>query len=116
MQSASTVLNGWPQGPNQWKYGILCAAEDVVRAGVFESVHVARRANHVSPVSQITDCSSVWVWVFWVWFFLFGSSLLPPVFMNNPCWSYQPMTYLAYIHDCHCCHNERSIDQKKKKF
>ena len=23
------------------------------------------------------------------------------------------MTYLAYLHDCHCCHNERSIDQKK---
>ena len=28
--------------------------------------------------------------------------------------SYQPMTSLAYIHDCHCCYDERSIDQKKR--
>ena len=28
--------------------------------------------------------------------------------------SYQPMTSLAYIHDCHSCYDERSIDQKKK--
>ena len=24
------------------------------------------------------------------------------------------MTSLAYLHDCHCCYNERSIVQKKK--
>ena len=27
---------------------------------------------------------------------------------------YQSMTSIAYLHDCHCCHNERSIVQKKK--
>ena len=32
---------------------------------------------------------------------------------QSVCSSYQPMTYLAYLHDCHSCHNERSIDQKK---
>ena len=26
------------------------------------------------------------------------------------------MTSLAYFHDCHCCYNERSIVQKKKKL
>ena len=26
------------------------------------------------------------------------------------------MTSLAYIHDCHCCYDERSIDQKKHGF
>ena len=26
--------NGGPQDPNEWKYGILLAAEEVVRAGV----------------------------------------------------------------------------------
>ena len=25
-----------------------------------------------------------------------------------------PMTNLAQLHDCHSCHDERSIDQKKK--
>ena len=28
--------------------------------------------------------------------------------------SYQPMTILAYIHDCHCRYDERSKVQKKK--
>ena len=27
---------------------------------------------------------------------------------------YQSMTSIAYLHDCHCCHNERSIVPKKK--
>ena len=27
--------------------------------------------------------------------------------------SYQPMTILAYLHDCHCRYDERSIVQKK---
>ena len=27
--------------------------------------------------------------------------------------SYQPMTSLAYLHDCHCRYDERSIVQKK---
>ena len=30
--------------------------------------------------------------------------------------SYQPMTSLAYLHDCHCCYNERSFVQKKKHY
>ena len=30
--------------------------------------------------------------------------------------SYQPMTSLAYLHDCHSCYNERSIVQKKKSI
>ena len=25
------------------------------------------------------------------------------------------MTSLAYLHDCHCCYNERSFDPKKKE-
>ena len=29
--------------------------------------------------------------------------------------SYQPMTSLAQLHDCHSCYDERSIDQQKKK-
>ena len=28
--------------------------------------------------------------------------------------SYQPMTILAYLHDCHCRYDERSTVQKKK--
>ena len=28
--------------------------------------------------------------------------------------SYQPMTVLAYLHDCHCRYDERSTVQKKK--
>ena len=27
--------------------------------------------------------------------------------------SYQPMTIIAYLHDCHCCYDERSNVQKK---
>ena len=30
--------------------------------------------------------------------------------------SCQPMTSLAYFHDCHCRYDERSIVQKKKKL
>ena len=29
--------------------------------------------------------------------------------------SYQPMTIIAYLHDCHCRYDERSIVQKKKE-
>ena len=29
--------------------------------------------------------------------------------------SYQPMTIIAYLHDCHCRYDERSNDQKKKR-
>ena len=30
--------------------------------------------------------------------------------------SYQPMTIIAYLHDCHCRYDERSSVQKKKLF
>ena len=30
--------------------------------------------------------------------------------------SYQPMTIIAYLHDCHCRYDERSNVQKKKKW
>ena len=108
--------NGRPQGLNEWKYGILRAAEEVVRAGVLSYVS-GSESELVSPVSQSIDWSlglgvGVVVWVLFVCFGAVVSFFLD----QSVCSSYQPMTYLAYLHDCHCCHNERSLDQKKKRL
>ena len=48
--------NGGPQDPNEWKYGILRAAEEVVRAGVL-SYAPGSESERVSPVSQFIDWS-----------------------------------------------------------
>ena len=53
--------NGGPQDPNEWKYGILRAAEEVVRAGVL-SYAPGSESEHVSPVSQFIDWSGFVGW------------------------------------------------------
>ena len=53
--------NGGPQDPNEWKYGILRAAEEVVRAGVL-SYAPGSESERVSPVSQFIDWSGFVVW------------------------------------------------------
>ena len=108
--------NGGPQDPNEWKYGILRAAEEVVRAGVL-SYAPGSESEHVSPVSQFIDWSG-----FVGWFRLLGFVVCVVCFCGVLPWisdqsvrsSYQPMTSLAYLHDCHSCYNERSKVQKKK--
>ena len=60
--------NGGPQDPNEWKYGILRAAEEVMRAGVLSNAP-GSESERVSPVSQFIDWSDfvgglvVGVWV-----------------------------------------------------
>ena len=54
--------NGRPQDLNEWKYGILRAAEEVVRAGVL-SYAPGSESERVSPVSQSID----WSFLFWCW-------------------------------------------------
>ena len=48
-----------------------------------------------------------------VWFALCASCFFFCAQSVRP--RYQSMTSIAYLHDCHCCHNERSIVQKKKQ-
>ena len=56
-----------PQGPNGWKYGILQAAEDVMRAGVLSNAP-GSESECVSLVSQFIDWSDfVGGLVFGVW-------------------------------------------------
>ena len=47
---------------------------------------------------------------------LFGLPYVFPVFFcaQSVRPRYQSMTSIAYLHDCHCCHNERSFVEKKK--
>ena len=63
--------NGGPQDPNEWKYGILRAAEEVVRAGVL-SYAPGSESEHVSPVSQFIDWSDFVGWFRLVGFCCFG--------------------------------------------
>ena len=98
---------------NYWKYGILRAAEDVVRAGVLsyapgsESVHMF----HLSHFHRLVSFC-------WFGFGCWGGSVCFAVAfflstdqsVRSSC---QPMTSLAYLHDCHCRYDERSIVQKK---
>ena len=98
---------------NYRKYGILRAAEEVVRAGVLsyapgsESVHMF----HLSHFHRLVSfcCFGFGCWggfvCFAVAFFLFADQSVRS--------SYQPMTSLAYLHDCHSRYDERSIVQKK---
>ena len=48
--------NAEPADPNEWKYGILLAAEEVVRAGVL-SYAPGSESEHVSLVSPFIDWS-----------------------------------------------------------
>ena len=48
--------NAGPPDPNEWKYGILLAAEEVVRAGVL-SYAPGSESEHVSLVSPFIDWS-----------------------------------------------------------
>ena len=67
----------FPPDPNEWKYGILLAAEEVVRAGVL-SYAPGSESEHVSLVSPFIDWSCFVGWclfvggafVCFVWFFL----------------------------------------------
>ena len=69
--------NAGPPDPNERKYGILLAAEEVVRAGVL-SYAPGSESEHISPVSPFTDWSCVVGWCLVVggvlfavvWFFL----------------------------------------------
>ena len=53
--------NAGPPYPNERKYGILLAAEEVVRAGVL-SYAPGSESEHVSPVSPFIDWSCVVGW------------------------------------------------------
>ena len=53
--------NAGPPDPNERKYGILLAAEEVVRAGVL-SYAPGSESEHVSPVSPFIDWSCVVGW------------------------------------------------------
>ena len=69
--------NAGPPDPNEWKYGILLAAEEVVRAGVL-SYAPGSESEHVSLVSLFIDWSCFVGWCLFVggalfafvWFFL----------------------------------------------
>ena len=53
--------NAGPPDPNERKYGILLAAEEVVRAGVL-SYAPGSESEHISPVSPFIDWSCVVGW------------------------------------------------------
>ena len=99
---------------NYREYGILRAAEDVVRAGVLsyapgsESVHMFHLSHFHRLVSFCWFGFGCWggFVCFAVAFFLSTDQSV-----RSSC---QPMTSLAYLHDCHCRYDERSIVQKKK--
>ena len=105
--------------PNYWKYGILLAAEEVVRAGVLsyapgsESVHTF----HLSHFHRLVSfCRFVFGCVWLLGRFCLLCCCFLFVTDQSVRSSYQLMTSLAYIHDCHSCYDERSIDQKKKRY
>ena len=87
--------NVGPQGPNGWKYGILQAAEDVMRAGVLSNAP-GSESECVSLVSQFIDWSVfVGGLVFGVWLCL-GFLCFALLF---PCLNWRPI-----------CATELSID------
>ena len=69
-----------PQGPNGWKYGILLAAEDVIRAGVWSNAP-GSESECVSLGSQFMDWPVFLVGLFLgfgcVWGFLCFALLFP---------------------------------------
>ena len=68
--------NAGPPDPNERKYGILLAAEEVVRAGVLSYVP-GSESEHVSPVFTLHRLVHVVRWLVWLlggfWLLLFGS-------------------------------------------
>ena len=93
----------WDTSPNEWKYGILFAAEEVVRAGVLSFT-----LHRLDTFCWFGVGCVVWggcLVCFVCFLFFFCAQSVRP--------RYQSMTSIAYLHDCHCCHNERSIVQKK---
>ena len=100
---------------NYWKYCILLAAEEVVRAGVL-SYAPGSESVHMFHLSHFHRLVSFGRFVFGCWGCWFALLLFFVLFSDQSVRSsYQPMTSLAYIHDCHSCYDERSIDQKKKR-
>ena len=97
---------------NYWKYGILLAAEEVVRAGVL-SYAPGSESEHTFHLSHFHRLVSFCRFVLGCWGGLFALVLFLLFTDQSVRSSYQPMTSLAYIHDCHSCYDERSIDQKK---
>ena len=71
--------NAEPADPNEWKYGILLAAEEVVRAGVL-SYAPGSESEHVSHVSPFIDWSR---FVGFVLVFLGGACLLCVVLFDS---------------------------------
>ena len=67
--------NAEPADPNEWKYGILLAAEEVVRAGVL-SYAPGSESKHVSLVSPFIDWSRFVGFVLVVWGGLFACVVL----------------------------------------
>ena len=68
------VQAGYGGDSNEWKYGILRAAEEVVRAEILSYAPVSE-SEHVSPVSPFIDWSGFVGWfsvvaVLFVWFAL----------------------------------------------
>ena len=106
--------NGGPQDPNEWKYGILRAAEEVMRAGVLSNAPGSERTcfTRFTVHRLVRFCWWVGCWGLVVFVFCFCGFLvwIADQSMRS---SYQPMTSLAYLHDCHYCYNERSNVQKK---
>ena len=96
------------------KYGILLAAEEVVRAGVLSYAPGSESVTRFTCLTfhrLVSFCRFVFgCWggfvCFAVAFFLITDQSVRS--------SYQPMTSSAYIHDCHSCYDERSTDPKKK--
>ena len=97
------------------KYGILLGAEEVVRAGVLSYAPGSESVTRFTCLTfhrLVSFCRFVFgCWggfvCFAVAFFLITDQSVRS--------SYQPMTSLAYIHDCHSCYDERSTDPPKKK-
>ena len=101
----------WWATRSEWMevwYSTSCWRE-VVRAGVWERTRFTRLTVH-RLVRFCWLVSVVGVLLF-VWF---GFGVLPWFSDQSVGSSYQPMTSLAYLHDCHSCYNERSKVQKKK--
>ena len=98
---------------NCGEYGILLAAEQVVRAGVLSH---APGCESVTRFTCLTFHGLVYNGRFFVCCWLLGRLLVVAFSLDQDQSvrsSYQPMTSLAYFHDCHSCYDERSIVQKK---
>ena len=69
---------------------------------------------HLSHFHRLVSGLLVWVWLLGRFVcFAFAFFLSSDQSVRS---SYQPMTSLAYLHDCHCRYDERSVVQKKNAF